>query len=129
MPGHEFQIPNTFLGRSSKGAHKRKQAFGNHKRQCRNDIGLYPKKGSIGIGSDADLVILDPNLEKTIRKEDSLYGMDWYPCDRLKVKGWPIVTIFRGNVLWENGQFQGKAGDGQFLKRKIPPELFKGVIA
>lgn len=90
--------------------------------------GLYPKKGIISIGSDADLVVLDPKREKTITMEDSVDNVDWNPFEGMKVKGWPTITISKGKVLWEDGNFEGKAGDGEFLKRKLSPELFKGLI-
>jgi dihydropyrimidinase len=92
-------------------------------------FGLYPKKGIIRLGSDADLVIIDPKLEKTITIEESFYDMDWYPCEGMKVMGWPVVTISKGEVLWEKGEFYGKPGDGEFLRRSLSPELFQYPIA
>lgn len=129
MPGHEFRLPILFSEGVAKGRISINRLSEITSINAAKIFGLYPKKGAIGIGSDADLVILDPRQEKTIRTEDSLYGMDWYPCEGMKIKGWPVVTISKGKVVWKNGQFQGKAGDGEFLKRKIPPELSKHVVA
>ncbi|MFX0209827.1 MAG: amidohydrolase family protein, partial [Candidatus Hodarchaeota archaeon] len=86
-------------------------------------FGMYPKKGTISIGSDADLVILDPKLEKTITVEDSIYGIDWYPYEGTNVKGNPIITISKGKVVYEDNVFTGKAGDGEFLKRQISSKI------
>jgi dihydropyrimidinase len=82
-------------------------------------FGLYPQKGSLSIGSDADLVIFDPNLEKTIIPEILHYTIDWNPFTGLKVKGWPITTILRGQILYEKDEFTGPPNEGKFLKRSI----------
>jgi dihydropyrimidinase len=92
-------------------------------------FGLYPQKGILRVGSDADIIIIDPNLERTITSEDSLYDMDWYPYEGMTVKGWPSTTISKGKIIWQDGVFTGKAGEGEFLKRKLPLELFNKPIA
>ncbi|MFX0050901.1 MAG: dihydropyrimidinase [Candidatus Hermodarchaeota archaeon] len=81
------------------------------------NFGLYPQKGSLMIGTDADLVIFDPNLEKTISPEMLHHSIDWNPFTGLKVKGWPIITLLRGQILFENGEFVGPPNEGRFLKR------------
>ena len=80
-------------------------------------FGLYPQKGSLMTGTDADLVIFDPKLERTITPESLHYAIDWNPYSGITVKGWPIATILRGIVLCENGQFIGPENTGKFLKR------------
>jgi len=82
-------------------------------------FGLYPQKGSLLIGTDADLVIFDPNLEKTITPEILHYTIDWNPFTGLKVRGWPITTILRGQILYEKDEFIGPPNEGKFLKRSI----------
>ncbi len=129
LPGHEFRLPVLFSEGVGKGRISVNRLSEITSTNIAKIVGLYPKKGAIALGSDADLVILDPKLEKTITPEESLYEMDWYPFEGMRVKGWPVVTISKGKIIWENGKFQGKQGEGEFLKRKLPPELSKRVIA
>ena len=74
-------------------------------------------------------IMLDPKLEKRIRAEDSLYGMDWCPYEGMKIKGYPVITISKGRVIWEEGEFQGRAGDGEFLRRNLDLGLSNEPIA
>jgi len=80
-------------------------------------FGLYPQKGGLMVGTDADIVIFDPNLEKRITSEILHYSIDWNPYIDFKVIGWPIITILRGAVLCEDGDFTGPKNKGTFLKR------------
>ncbi len=82
-------------------------------------FGLYPKKGSLEIGADADLIIFDPTLKRLISPEILHYNIDWNPFEGIKVVGWPIVTILRGKILVENGEFIGPSNYGQFQKRNL----------
>lgn len=80
--------------------------------------GLYPKKGVLALGSDADIMIIDPEKEVTIRQE-MLHGKtDYTPFEGWKVKGYPVISISRGNVLVREGEVIAKPGVGQFLKRE-----------
>ncbi|MCI0662360.1 MAG: dihydropyrimidinase [Acidobacteria bacterium] len=80
-------------------------------------FGLFPKKGTIAIGSDADLVIFDPEREQTISSATHHMRVDYSAYEGWKVKGVTEVVLARGNVIVENGVWKGKKGDGQFLKR------------
>ena len=88
-------------------------------------LGMYPRKGAIAPGSDADLTILDPALARTIRKED-LHEADYTPWEGYKVGVWPCMTTLRGKIMVEDGKFHGVESDGQYLKRKIAPEILAG---
>jgi len=79
--------------------------------------GLFPRKGTIAVGADADLAIWDPNLEKTIRYEDLHDRAGYSPYEGRTVKGWPITTINRGRVVVTDGGLQVEAGSGRFLER------------
>ncbi|RCX09573.1 dihydropyrimidinase [Anaerobacterium chartisolvens] len=82
-------------------------------------FGLYPQKGIIQKGSDADLVIIDPDKVREISHETLHHKVNYSIYDGRSVKGWPVVTIHRGRVIVENGEFLGSRGDGRFMKRKI----------
>ena len=76
--------------------------------------GLYPRKGGITIGGDADLVIWDEG-DFPIRNSALHHNVDYTPYEGLRLRAWPGVTISRGEVLWQDGQFHGRAGRGRFL--------------
>lgn len=78
-------------------------------------FGLYPRKGVIKEGSDADLVIVDTRKKMTIKAERLHYKVGWTPYEGIKVKGAPVMTISRGVVIAENGEVTGKSGHGKFL--------------
>ena len=82
--------------------------------------GLYPRKGTIAVGSDADIAIWDPNLEVAIRQEILHDAMDYTPYAGRRVTGWPVTTISRGEVVWGDGKVLGTAGRGQFLPCGLP---------
>ncbi|MBP1597330.1 MAG: dihydropyrimidinase [Acidobacteria bacterium] len=82
--------------------------------------GVYPRKGTIEMGSDADLAIWDPEVEVTIHREMLHDRMDYTAFEGMKVKGWPRITISRGEVLWSSGEVRGNPGRGRFLRRATP---------
>jgi len=81
-------------------------------------FGLYPRKGTIAVGSDADLVVWDPNAEEVISAERHHMKVDYSMFEGIKVKGVPKTVLSRGRAVVENGKFVGKAGRGEFLKRQ-----------
>ena len=81
-------------------------------------FGLYPRKGTIAVGSDADLVVWDPNAEEVISADTHHMKVDYSMFEGIKVKGVPKTVMSRGRVVVENGKFVGKAGTGEFLKRQ-----------
>ena len=88
-------------------------------------MGLYPRKGAIAVGSDGDIAILDPSRRGKVRKED-LHETDYTPWEGHDIFAWPVLTILRGKVVVENGQFFGRLGEGRYLKRKIAAEMLNG---
>jgi len=83
--------------------------------------GLYPRKGAIAVGADADLAIWDADKDVTISQSMIHDAMDYTPYEGKRIKGWPIATLVRGEVVAEAGDFVGAAGKGRFLKCDISP--------
>jgi len=88
-------------------------------------MGLYPRKGAIAPGSDADITILDPTKRGKIRKED-LHESDYSPWEGHDIFAWPVTTILRGKVMVDGAKYFGAPGSGQYLKRNIPSEIIAG---
>jgi dihydropyrimidinase len=88
-------------------------------------LGLYPRKGAISPGSDADLVLIDPTLRKALTRED-FHVSDYSPWEGWEILGWPVTTILRGKVLVEGGRLVRDARDGQLVPRKIGNEVLAG---
>ncbi len=80
-------------------------------------FGLFPKKGTIAVGSDADIVIFDPEKEHTFGVDAEHMNVDYSSYEGWKVKGKVETVLSRGRVVIENGEHKGKQGDGKFLKR------------
>ena len=80
-------------------------------------FGLFPRKGTIAVGSDADIVIFDPNEEMTITAAAHHMNVDYSAYEGMKVKGVTKTVLSRGRVVIEDGKYVGKQGDGQFLRR------------
>ena len=80
-------------------------------------FGLYPRKGVIAAGADADLAIWDPELTRTIRDEDILSNGRFSIFAGWEVTGWPVVTIRRGQVAYENGKIVAEPGSGRLAPR------------
>jgi dihydropyrimidinase len=80
-------------------------------------FGIHPRKGAIAVGSDADVVVFDPGLTRTIERDmvESNAGHSVY--EGWTVTGWPVVTLRRGEVVFENGEVVGRPGSGQLIRR------------
>lgn len=91
-------------------------------------LGLYPRKGAIAVGSDADLAILDPADGRVI-DASMLHESDWTPWDGWEVTAWPRYSILRGRVMVERDQFHPDETYGQFIPRKLATSVFDGLTA
>jgi dihydropyrimidinase len=80
-------------------------------------FGLYPRKGTIAVGSDADLVIFDPNRTHTISAKTHHMRVDYSMFEGIQVTGMPVIVLSRGRVVVDSDKFLGRAGAGEFVKR------------
>ncbi|MVA56671.1 dihydropyrimidinase [Agrobacterium vitis] len=76
--------------------------------------GLYPEKGTIAIGSDADLAIWDPTIQRTIRHADLHDGADYSPYEGIPITGWPTTIILGGRIMVRDGKLLGAKGNGAY---------------
>jgi dihydropyrimidinase len=86
---------------------------------------LYPRKGRIQVGADADIVVWGPNLRKVISSKSHHHACDYNIFEGLEVTGLPAVTISNGRVVWADGRLQTRAGSGRYVPRACfgPPYL------
>jgi dihydropyrimidinase len=89
-------------------------------------MGLYPRKGALAPGADADITALDPSKRTTLRKE-MLHEQDYTPWEGHEVHAWPSLTVLRGKVVVENGAFHADPSDGEYLYRRISDEIRSGA--
>ena len=81
-------------------------------------FGLYPRKGELAPGSDADIVIWDPEAQYEISAKTHHMRVDYSMFEGIRVKGVPKSVLSRGRTIIENGKFVGKAGSGEFVRRQ-----------
>ncbi len=80
-------------------------------------FGLFPRKGTIAVGSDADIVVFDPDEETVISAQTHHMNVDYNLYEGMKVRGVPQVVLANGEAIIEDGQYTGTPGSGRFLKR------------
>ncbi|HVY16676.1 MAG TPA: amidohydrolase family protein [Rhodopila sp.] len=85
-------------------------------------MGLYPRKGALAAGSDADICVLDP-ADKRVVKASEMHEADYSPWEGRKMEAWPCLTVLRGKVVVENGVYKGGLADGKWQHRKIADEM------
>jgi dihydropyrimidinase len=85
-------------------------------------MGLYPRKGAIAAGSDADICVLDPRQRRVIRQED-LHESDYTPWEGWEAQAWPTMTLLRGKIVMQDGDFRGDLADGEWIARRIPDDI------
>jgi len=84
-------------------------------------FGIYPQKGTISVGSDADLVIIDLSKKEKLSEKTNHQLSDFCPYEGWEVKGCPLLTMVRGNIVAEDGKPTAQPGLGRYI-----PRLFKG---
>ena len=87
-------------------------------------LGMYPQKGVIAPGSDADFAIIDPAVHKRLTMDD-LHLRDYSPWEGWEIFGWPTTAILRGKIMVDNGELLGSPSDGQRVRRRIDPAVLQ----
>jgi dihydropyrimidinase len=88
-------------------------------------FGLYPRKGAIAVGSDADITILDRSVDRSLTRDD-LHETDYSPWEGWHITGWPVTTVLRGKVAVDGGELLLDRRYGRRINRKIASEIMNG---
>lgn len=86
--------------------------------QAAKIFGMFPRKGTIAVGSDADMVVWDPKYRGKISVKNQYMDVDYNPYDGWEITGRPSVVTMRGQVAARNGKFTGKLGHGKLVRRE-----------
>lgn len=92
-------------------------------------LNLYPKKGAVLVGADADLVVWDPEAEKVISASDQQSAIDYNVFEGQRVRGLPRYTLSRGVVAWNDGKIESREGHGEFVAREPLPAVNRALSA
>jgi len=117
IPGVETRLPILFSEGVGKGRISLNEFVALTATNHARTYGLYPKKGTIAVGADADIAIWDPNREQTISQSLMHGGSDYTPYEGIKVKGWPVSTMVRGKFVVRDGELVGSLGAGEYVTR------------
>ena len=117
IPGVETRLPILFSEGVSKGRIDINRFVAMTSTNHAKSYGLYPRKGTIAIGSDADIAIWDPKKEVTISQSLMHHGADYTPYEGIQVTGWPVTTMVRGQCVVRDGELVGNPASGIYLQR------------
>lgn len=81
---------------------------------------LYPRKGSLQVGSDADLAIIDLNIERVVDADYLQSNADYSPWEGQRLRGWAVQTLVRGKTVMKDGEIVGQGGYGSYVRRDAP---------
>ncbi len=123
MPGVETMVPLTYTAGPAAGRFPVNHWVKLVSQNPAKLFGLYPRKGIIAPGADADIVIWDDDRSVTITPSVLQTNCDWSPFEGFETKGYPHMTFCRGELVAEQGKFVGQVGSGQFLKRSPGPGI------
>lgn len=117
IPGVGARLPILFSEGVSKGRISLNDFVAVTATNHAKTYGLYPRKGTIAIGSDADIALWDPKRQITITNANQGHGADYTPYEGLQVTGWPVLTMVRGEVVMRDNRVPGPPGHGTHLAR------------
>ncbi|MEZ5757646.1 MAG: dihydropyrimidinase [Emcibacteraceae bacterium] len=120
VPGLEIRMPLLFSEGVNKGRMNIHRFVEVTSTNAAKTYGLYPQKGTIAIGSDADLAIWDPEKQVKISASSIHDNMDYTPYEGMIATGWPTTVISRGRIVIENEELKVERGSGQYLRRARP---------
>ena len=123
IPGLETRLPLLFSAGVNEGRIDLCQFVALAATNAAKMYGLYPRKGSIAIGADADVAVWDPDREVTVANDLLHHNVDYTPYEGVRVRGWPVTTISRGEIVWADGAFAAASGRGQFLRCDYPQSV------
>jgi len=118
MPGSELMMPLMYTFGVGEGKINLNQFVHYQSTNPAKIFGMYPEKGSLQVGTDADILMFDPRKNITVDYKNLETNCDWSPYQGWKLKGYPSLTILRGNIIAKEGRFTGNIGYGKFIKRK-----------
>jgi dihydropyrimidinase len=118
MPGLEARLPVVFDEMVSRGRFDVSKFVAWTATNPAKIYGLYPKKGALAIGSDADIAIWDPKKSVTFSDKTVKDRAGYTPWTGRSVKGWPTTVLLRGEVLMSDDTLRARPGSGQFLARQ-----------
>jgi dihydropyrimidinase len=121
IPGVETRLPILFSEGVMKGRIDLPRFVALSATNHAKTYGLYPQKGTIAIGADADLAIWDPSLTRRIRHADLHDGADYSPYEGIEVTGWPTTVILGGHVMIRDGELLGRKGQGRYRPARTRP--------
>jgi dihydropyrimidinase len=126
LPGVELRAPLLFSEGVSKGRISLPQFVAMSSTNPAKLNGLYPRKGVLMPGADADVVIYDPQREVEVAAATLHMATDYTPFDGWKISGWPVTVISRGHPVVEDGKFSGWPGWGKVLRARQPTAPWAG---
>src|SRR5579862_5288920 len=115
VPGIELRVPLLFSEGVGKGRLDINRFVALTATNAAKIYGLYPKKGTIAVGSDADIAIWDPEREVTVRAENIHDNVGYTPYEGMQLKGWPVTVLSRGRIVVDAGTLVAARGSGSFL--------------
>lgn len=120
VPGIELRMPLLFSEGVLKGRISMPHFVEITATNAAKLYGLYPRKGTISVGSDADIAIWDGNMEVEVSLDLLHENMDYTPYEGRKLRGWPVMVISRGEIIVDNGTVSALRGRGSFLPCELP---------
>ncbi|MCG8710289.1 dihydropyrimidinase [Brenneria sp. 4F2] len=120
MPGIGLRLPLLFSEGVMKGRITPQQFVALTSTNAAKTLGMFPQKGAIAIGADADLALWDPNLTRRVTHADQHDNMDYTPFEGMTLRGCPVRVISRGETVVADGELRAAAGRGRFVPRRPP---------
>jgi dihydropyrimidinase len=117
IPGIETRVPIAFSEGVGKGRFSLQTMVALLSTNAARMYGMYPRKGTIAVGSDADIVLIDPDKRVTLSAQTLNQDTDYCPFEGLECKGYPVLTLSRGDVIAVDGKYIGQRGRGTYLRR------------